>query len=546
MALIEIGILKGEIPKISAKLLPTENATRADNCNLESGSLQPTKGVSSIQDVDAGALSIHRMNSSFLQWNSITDVVRSLIADSGKRIMFTGAGYPKETNAALSLVSSPFPTNTRRLGIPAPTTPLTVTLIGTAGSEIVHSSSYAYTIVGKWSDGSDVESAPSDPTGVFDVYSGITPRLTGFTNSTATGVFTTHFRIYRLNPGNSGSAYQFVDEITIDTTQYDDSKTDDEIADNEALPDIPLTAPNESLHGLMATSHGLLFGFKGNTIYPSETLIQYAFPSAYSLTTESDIVGGGYTGSLVVVLTETVPYLLIGQNPESLSLKRLGYQQKCVSARSIVNVPGGVAYGSPDGLFFINEAGLGSLLTRNLFTKDQWKALVPANLFGFYYDDCYLGFFSGTKKGFSLNLETGAYQSLSLSQNVYGGEYSPDADLLFLIQTKSAIREIVSWQTGSDQDYFWDSKVFSYTAHQTFTAWKIEGDFTGGKTVSLKIYIDGALAATKVVSSNQIFRVRTSPERGREFQIKLQGLAKIDRIFMAGFAEEIIRRITNV
>ena len=538
--MIDISQFQGEIPRISDKLLPDTNATSAINCDLDSGNLKPMGGVSSILDIGATATTIFKMSSSFLQWAANVNVVKALVANSGNRILFTGDGYPKETNETLALDSSPYPTTTRRLGIPAPTNALTITPIGTAGDDIEKSVSYAYTIVGKWADGSEVESGPSPATAVFDWYEDITPRLTGFTDATATGVYTTHFRIYRVNTGNTGSEFQYVDEMEVATTTYDDTVTDDDL--QEVIATTYWTSPDATLSGLTATSHGLVFGFVGNTIYPSEVFITYAFPSIYSLVVESDIVGFGYTGSLVVVLTETVPYLLTGQDPEALSLQRLGYQQSCVSARSIVNIPGGVIYASPDGLFMIDESGVGDLITKDLFTKTQWNALTPANLFGFYYDDSYIGFFSGTTVGFRLKLTSDEespleYKTLSLTQNVYGGEYSSAADLLYLIQTKGAVREIVSWESGAVVNYTWTSKEFSFSSRDTFTAGMIIGDFTAGN-VTLTFYADGAQVDSKEITSNDLFRI--SGMTGETFQVKAVGKTTIDRLIIGRSVMEVI------
>lgn len=535
--MINLSTFKGEIPKLSDKRLPAENAADAKNCSLESGNLQPINGVSSVEaGIGATAQTIYKMGTKFLRWTSAVSVAKALVADSGDRILFTGDGYPKETNSTLALTSAPYPTATRRLGIPAPTNALTVTLNGTAGEDIVHSSSYVYTIVAKWADGSEVESGPSSPTAVIDVYSGITPRLTGFTDATATGVYTTHFRIYRLNSGNVGAEYQYVDEMVVATTQYDDTIADDDLG--EVMPSTLWDAPDSALAGLIATSHGIMAGFKGNTIYPSEVFTSYAYPSSYSLPVESDIIGLGYTGSLIIVLTETVPYLLLGQDPATMSLKRLGYQQPCISAKSIVNVPGGVVYTSPDGLVKIDEAGLAPLITKHIFTKAQWKALTPANLMGVYYDDAYFGFFSGTTTGFRLDLETGDYQPIELTAAVYGVEYCPEDDLLYLIQTNGATRDIVSWDSGSAVDYAWTSKIFSYSDQIIPMAGFVQGVFTAGNT-TITVYVDGVSVTSKTISASGVFRI--PPKRGNDIQIKLVGKATIDRVRIG----RSVREVTN-
>jgi len=539
MDLIDLSIFQGEIPRVSDKLLPVENASEASNCRLESGRLEPISGVSVVEaGVGSSIQTIYKMAAQFLRWSSPVNVVKSLVADSGNRVFYTGDSYPKDTNGALALASSPYPAASRRLGIPAPTGALAITLTGTAGADVEKSSSWVYTIVGKWADGSEVESAPSPPTAVVDIYSGITPRLTGFTAPTATGAYATHFRIYRLMAGTVGAEYQYVDEITTATTQFDDTVSDDDLG--EVIPSTLWDAPADALDGIIATSHGMVAGFKGNTIYPSEIYIPYAFPSSYTLVTESDIVGLGYTGSMIMALTKTVPYLLTGQDPATISLNRLGYQQPCIASKSIVNVPGGVVYASPDGLFMINESGVGALITRDVFTKSQWKSLGPANLIGFYYDDAYYGFFSGTVNGFRFNLGSGDYQPIEMPEKIYGGHYSPDDDLLYLIQENGATRDIVSWDTGALMDYAWTSKTFSFSGQKIYTAAMVQGDFSQGD-VTLDFLVDGVSVGAKTISSDGEFRIK--PKRGNDFEVKLTGKATIDRVVIAESMFDVLEAV---
>jgi len=537
--MIDIRQFYGVIPKLSARLLPEGYAAQAYNCDFNSGGLRSIKGVSSVQDTEADTQTIYKMQSSFLEWDGVVDVAKSLVADSGDRVFYTGAGYPKDTNATLALSgSSPFPTSARRLGIPAPSNALTVTLNGTAGEDIEHSSSYVYTLVGKWADGSAVESSMSEPTAVFDVYSGITPRLTGFTDATADGAFTTHFRVYRLNPGNTGAEYQYVDEIAVTETQFDDTVTDDDLG--EVLPSELWDAPPGDLSGLVATSHGIFAGVSGNTIYPSEVFHPYAFPSDYTLVTESDIVGLGYTGSMIIALTKTVPYLLIGQDPATMALQRLGYQQPCLSARSIANVPGGVIYASPDGLYSIGESGQGTNLTRKIVTRAQWNELGPEDLIGVYYDDSYFGFFAGTAAGFQLDLETGGYAPFTMTAAVYGAHYCPDDDLLYLVIAKGEGREIVSWGSGESVSKTWRSG--EYTGNGIFEAGYVGADFSDG-SVTLNIYTDGSLSFTTTVSSDDIFFI---PGRdGGVHQVEVTGTVDVDRVILAHTYEEVANRLMN-
>lgn len=526
---IDLTSFDGEVPRLSEKLLPNENAATAKNCDLNSGNLGQIKGLTSgIMSLGSTVATIFRRSSSFLTFTSLVNIVRSFVSSSD-RLIYTGDGYPKEYDGSSHI----------RLGIEAPTGALTINLSGTPGEDdTTRDLSYVYTRVSKRADGSDVESAPSPPTAVVTVASSVSVSVSGFTTAgLPTGTVVSHYRIYRLNAGNIGAEYQFVKEIT---TAEGVGSVSDAVAEadlGEVIQTTYWTAPPATLSGLVATSHGMLYGFVGNRVYPSEVFIPYAFPYTYSMTVESDVVALGYTGSMVVVLTETVPYLLYGQNPETLELKRLGHPQPCVSARSVVNIPGGVVYAAPDGLFMINEAGQGTLLTKKLFTRDQWAAKGPENIVAFYFDESYLCFFSGTKNGFQINLETGQYSVYETPQNIHGGMYSPEDDILYLIQTDGTARDIASWRTGSNIDYTWKSKVFSFPYLMAMSAGMVQGVFG---TVDLTLYVDGVAQTPITVTDDDVFRM--SPVQGSDFQVLLEGGAKIDRVKIGQSMSEV----TNV
>ncbi len=535
MGIIDIAAFSGEIPRLSHKLLPNGGAAKAENCYLEEGNLQAGKAVAkdNTGDLANNARTIFRLkNGTFLQWPTEVDVVRSFVFGDDDRVMFTGDGYPKETSQSL------WP-GTRRLGIAAPTNALTVSLEGSGEDEQKFELSYVYTRVAIWEDGSQVESAPSPPTGITQIKKGIIPTLTGFEEPTEPGVFCTHFRIYRLNAGNMGAAYQYLDEIPKHKDSYQDRKGSGNL--EETLQTLGWTTPEDDLKGLTATSHGLVFGSVGNRIYPSQVFAPYAFPEEYSLAVESDVMGFGYTGSLVVVATKTTPYMLVGQQPEALALRRLGYQQPCLSKRSIVNVPGGVLYATPDGLFSINEAGSGRLFTKELWTKEQWEEMNPETLMGVYYDGCYFGFLEGKNKAFSIDLEKADLKHHDLPDKVYGLHYSPFDDTLYLIFDDGTGRYIGAWNKSDDlQDYIWHSKIFAWNDLHAFTAGKLQGDFSKGET-RLTFLVDGKpVIAEKTITSSEIFRL--PPKLGETFQIKLKGRATIDRVTIAAAVMDIANR----
>lgn len=568
--MINISAFEGEAPKISAKLLPNNYATSAVNCDLQSGNLQPIKGVSSVQDVEPGAMTIFRLGEQWLQWNNKVNVVESLVYNSSNRVLFTGDFYPKETNFNLALSGYPFPDITRRLGIAAPTTAPLCSIID-AGVGENQEVSYCYTIIGRWEDGTVVESGPSLPTDNFTAKDDATIRVSDFVDATEPGVYTTHFRIYRINNGNNGAEYQFVadlDKLT-DPLQYDDAVPDADLG--EVLPTDGWTSPIDDLKGLITTPNGLAFGYDDNTVYVSESYISYAYPVVYAVPVGSEIVGLGFNGSSVVVFTKTKVCFIYGSTPESLSVDPKTLPLPCKSDRSIVSFTKGVIFAAPTGLYLIDSGGNEINLTKDIFTTAQWDALGPENIFAFYHEDAYVAFFEGTTQGIEFNPGSNTIRRFTMDEAVYGGQYvstvsvnlynlltsdgenfltsegyqfvvtggaySIEYDTLYLIQTKGEGREIVSWKTDSLLDYEWASKELYYRSHQIFTSGLVVGDFTEGSVV-LSLYIDGQLAFKKTVFKQEIFRI-SSPKRGNTFKIVLTGKATVDQVLIGASALEV-------
>lgn len=540
--LINFQPVQGELPASSKKKLPANMASRALNCDFYANNLRPVYGVSLVAGLSADIKTIYKLKDSWLSWPGVVNIAESFVHDSGGRIAFTGSGYPKETNTALAVSGTSYPHQTRRLGIDAPSEAIVLTLSGTAeeDADVVRTVSYVYTRVGKWSDGSTVESAPSYPTAPVDIKSGVTATLSGFNTSSLPGTYVTHFRIYRLNHGSSSSEYQFLKDILASQSSFIDYSSNSDISE-DVLSTTHWSHPVENLAGLVSTTHGFMAAFAGNKVYFSEIYIPYAFPATYALPTDSDVVALGFNGSSVVAVTKTFPYLFVGQDPSTVSPVKVNYEQACVSARSLVNVPGGVIYATPDGLFFLDASGQGKLFTDKTFTQKQWEDLNPELMFSFRYNDSYLAFFEGSTEGIEFKLDNGLITRFSTGRPVYGGHYVASDDTLYLIRKNQAGtgREIVAWEKSNElMDYEWKSKTFTFYNSVTMAVAVIKGDFTAGSVV-MQVYCDGVLSATKTVSNEGL--LTWAPVRCNEVVIKFYGKATIDDVSVASSAMEIFK-----
>lgn len=397
--------------------------------------------------------------------------------------------------------------------------------------------SYYYTRVVKWPDESEEESQPSEASPVTDIYEGEAVVISGFEAGTDNDV--THFRIYRLSSGSSSADFFFLAEIDVATTEFEDDLYDEEEEVDHALLDVGAdicetedwAPPPNGLSGLVQFSNGILAGFVGNKLYFSEPWVGYAWPDAYSLTFDYDIIGLAVYEESIVVVTEVFPYIVTGLDPESLTQTIIPYEQSCVSKEGIVATNVGVIYPSPDGLFLFKGTA-GTNLTKSVFTKEQWQALSPETLVSFYYDDQYFGFFYGTGTAILFNFKDNPYiVDLSIPASaITGGYMDPNDDTLYLADGTS----IKSWGTGSALTFTWKSKPFRQTDYCNYGCASVIAD----GVVTCNIYADSVLKHSQAVVSNSLFRL-PSGFLAKDWQVEVTGTNAVEKVVMTYTPSEI-------
>jgi len=146
VAVFSIKSFGGIAPIVPARYLQDNQAQTALNCPVFQGSIQTLTDVGAkVADLQkTGTIqSIYRFgqdsvseNNYWFHWNSDVDVCRSQIAgDVSEWTFFTGDGGPKATYNSLALSGTNYPTATRPLGLPAPSTPISASVnAGTATS----------------------------------------------------------------------------------------------------------------------------------------------------------------------------------------------------------------------------------------------------------------------------------------------------------------------------------------------------------------------------------------------------------------------------
>lgn len=312
-------------------------------------------------------------------------------------------------------------------------------------------------------------------------------------------------RIYRSNTGSNTTAFQFVAEVALSTSSYDDTSSNDQLA--EIIPstywiappdDDSSTYPDGPLKGLTALPNGVMAGFTGKRLCFSEAFLPYAWPINYRITLEDPIVGIAGVGNGVIVTTESRPYLVAGTDPASMSAIRMETPQACLSKTSMVDMGQYVIYAGPDGL--VAAAGTDvQVITEGLITPDQWQAqYYPSTINATLWKGRYLGFYStGSGFGgfiFDPRSEQKSLTTLTASALIRGTFTDPDDGNAYLI----IANQIKKFQGGTtDQTYTWKSKEFTLPKPTGMSFVKVDAE---AYPVTIKVYGDGTLFYTGTIA----------------------------------------------
>ncbi len=114
----------GTTPGVAPHLLAETDAQLCINALRENGNLVAMKTplqTAVLTTIGATIKTLFRHGTSYLTWPGLVDVVRAPIAnDTLGRIIFTGDGAPKFTDATLALSAPPYPTTAMNLALPSP------------------------------------------------------------------------------------------------------------------------------------------------------------------------------------------------------------------------------------------------------------------------------------------------------------------------------------------------------------------------------------------------------------------------------------------
>ena len=259
-----------------------------------------------------------------------------------------------------------------------------------------------------------------------------------------TGIPSPSMNLYRAVTGFSGTQFLLVAANIAfsggSTTTYVDSTPD--AALSEVLASTLWYPPPTDMLGILALPNGIYAGFTKNQLCLSEQGIPHAWPIAYRLTFDFDVVGINNIDNTVVVGTKNFPYLCAGNTPDAYSQTKANYPYACASKQSIKYLKGiGVVYASYEGLVAIAGPGRETLITEQLFSKKEWLALNPASMMAEINDGRYFCWYTtagGTKGGFYIDVMQNGVGKVSLAFHASARYNDPLTGILYLILDQNA------------------------------------------------------------------------------------------------------------
>lgn len=484
MAGLKLMTTGGFVPRVAPHLLNDNEAQKALNAKLYSGSLKSWKKPAPIQPyvtVAPDTETIYKgLDSSsddiWLAWNTDVNVVSSPLETAAPMmIYYTGDGVPKKTNSTLAgTANGENPDAWYQMGVPAPTTKPTVARTGTGASP--ETRIYVYTYINEFGTVEE-ESAPSPVSDEVLCGSGDTVTVSGFAAAPTSNLNITKRRIYRSVAGSGATTFQFVTEIPLATTSFVDNVASAGLG--EQLQTLDWSTPPADLQGLVALPNAFLAGFSDESVYFSEVNAPHAWPFKYAISVGQKIVGLGVFGQSVVVMTKGYPFVISGVSPESMSAEKLPILEPCVSKQSITSDMSGVTYASPNGLVAVGP-GQSGLITKNVMLRDDFQVYSPTTMKSVFYAGKYFGFFTNgygdlEKGAFILdsNIQSTPLTTINLSTNAVFVDIDT-ANFYLVVDNRICLWEGDPYNT---LPYEWISKEFVLTAPVNMGAMEVSATF---------------------------------------------------------------------
>lgn len=538
MPAFRISMFAGMTPAVSPRLIPDENAALAQNVLLQNGELHAIEGtaLSALQPaLPSKTQTLYKYNDKWFAWSVPVEAIASpVIADPYDRVYFSGLDKPRVTRNDIATGTGVLPSMSFPLGVPAPITSPAIAYAPDSEDEPDYSDDSTRFYVLTYVTSTGEESAPGPLSERVVVKKPEDLVGLSWSGLAVNAHNVSYVRIYRAETGSSEAGFFRVAELPISTTSFNDTVPADSLG--AMLQTTDYAMPPEKLRGLTNIAGGITLGFEGRTLYVSEAFEPYTYPNGYRQTTTHKIVAICPLSSGAVVATEGYPYLVTGTMPGALSLTKFDEPYPCVSARSMVNMQGFAIYASQDGLVGAGSGGA-QLLTEQVFTPEQWRALKPETMHCYYHDGLYIAFYgdvNGTGNGTGALIYNPQRKDVQFV-DIYAtaGFRDLTADVLYLVINN----QLHEWRKGPLRPYVWQSKILD-TPPMGFQCFQVRAKDTTG--IRITVFADSTPLFTYLYDGHFPEPAFLPDGLYRRWQIQLEGTAPIESVAIATSAQELM------
>ena len=398
---LEINQFGGMAPLVDPSALSDRLATFAKNVRFDRGVLAPgsLKLVTTADYPDAqldrtGAKAVAKMFEDgtrfvFTEQDS-ADAFPSPVTptDTWGRVYFMAAQGPSYATSdqyirgALNKGVVSF-----RLGVPAPTTPPSVSRIGNLDSDSDEVSvAYAFAFVDKYGHEGALSQASNTVVVAYNQSFRVTVR---FPSGLPTRV---NFsggvrRLYRATFDGTSQDWQYLADVPIASTTFDDRiPVGDEGEVNISANWYP--APSD-LKNLCLVGSSFAAGFKEHYVCYSELKLPHAWPFEYQYPVKYEPVKLLPMNNGLFIATTGRPYWAEGSDPGSAIPQEMSINAPCLSADSVVDMGGVAMYVTEEGIAAVDR-GQGTIVSQTFIDRGVMTTLVDDRCTAFAFDGRYV------------------------------------------------------------------------------------------------------------------------------------------------------------
>lgn len=545
MSAIDIVSMRGEMPRVLPHMLPDGFATLASNCHFRFGVITPASDdeKSSVTfGIKLETIFQYRQDKWFT-WSEVVDAVRSPVAqDAYGRVYYTDGKYPKFTSAQIATSGSgPYPTTSYRLGVPAPGSAITCTVLNPPVPEVAADGDPA-SVPEEDTDAKDDETrfytqtfvtaygeeGPAGPESMeLTVKKGGSVDLTmqppPLQNSNID-----RRRIYRSVSGGGNADFLLVTELNAGVLSFHDDLQAEQLG--PVLETQHYIMPPDNMVGLCMMANGIAAGFAGNEVMFSEAFLPYAWPDAYRQTTAEDIVAIASIGTALVVATKGEPYLFSGVSPANISGAKLPLTQACVSRQSMVVMDGFVLYAGTNGLVSVDGAGNAVIATEKIISPEQWREMFnPSSVKAYQYRGEYVARYTKTDGSQAVFIFNPQDMDIRHMSTTFDTAYNDTAtDTLYLVKGRELF---VSQCATTPLPFVWRSKTFIAQENTSFSCLRIKAPYP--ERVGISVFADGQPVIQLPPGALSGSVLKLPSVTGREWYLEVSGFGQVERITLS-------------